>query len=38
MADNEILIRQPVSKCTEHACKGRFHWFLRLNQKRFLHV
>jgi len=38
MADNEILIRQRISRCAVHACNGRLHWFLRLNRKWFPHV
>jgi len=28
MADNEILIRQRISRCAVHACNERFSWFL----------
>jgi len=38
MDDNEILIRQRISRCAVHACNGGFHQFLRLNRKWFLHV
>jgi len=28
MADNEILIRQHISRCAVHACNRLFHWFM----------
>ena len=35
MADNEILIRQCISRYAVHACNRCFHRFLRLNRNGF---